>query len=352
MSAGVPDLVSVVIPVRDRAQWLPAAVRSALDQRHSPVEVLLCDDGSTDGTERTIAELARRDPDRIRAIHLPPRGPGPAREAGRLAARGEFIQYLDSDDLLLPDKFRLQVAALRARPECGIAYGITRLVDEQDRILADPFKWTGRDLSRLFPGLLVDRWWCTHTPLYRRETCDRIGPWSDLRYSQDWEYDARAGALDVPLAFVNRPVSHHRQHAGTRQTQGGRWLAPPDQIRFFRALRTGARAAGVSAAAPEMRHFVRWTFAAARAAARAGDAASASGLLALAESAAAGSARSLRFYRRLSERLGWRAVAAGADALRTLRPRRFGSDTRPKSWMDPDPRGAPAPAAARGDPPC
>ncbi len=336
MSAFVSDLVSVVIPVRDRAEWLPAAVQSALDQRHSHVEVLLCDDGSTDGTERTIDELAVRAPGRIRVIHLPPRGPGPAREAGRLAARGEFIQYLDSDDLLLPDKFALQIAALRARPECGIAYGITRLVDEQDRILVDPFKWTGREIPRLFPGLLVDRWWCTHTPLYRRETCDRIGPWCDLRYSQDWEYDARAGALDVPLAFVNRPVSHHRQHAGVRQTQGGRWLAPPDQIRFFRALWAGAQAVGVTRAAPEAKHFVRWTFAAARAAARAGDGASASDLLALAESAAAGSARTLRIYRRLSEGLGWRAVAAGSEKLGALRGRRFGRDTLPKSWMGPE----------------
>lgn len=336
MSAGVPDLVSVVIPVRDRARWLLSAVQSALDQRHPRVEVLLCDDGSTDGTERTIDELARRDPDRIRVFHLPARGPGPAREAGRLAARGEFIQYLDSDDLLLPDKFSLQIAALRARPECGIAYGITRLVDEQDRILVDPFKWTGREIPRLFPGLLVDRWWCTHTPLYRRETCDRIGPWSDLRYSQDWEYDARAGALDVPLAFVDRPVSHHRQHAGARQTQGGRWLAPPDQIRFFRALLAGALAVGVAKEAPEMKHFVRWTFAASRAAARAGDGASASGLLALAESAADGPARTLRVYRRLSERLGWRTVAVASETLRSWRGRRFGRDTLPKSWMVPE----------------
>ena len=351
MNAFVPDLVSVVIPVRNRAQWLPAAVQSALDQRHPHVEVLLCDDGSTDGTERMIDELDARQPDQIRALHLPPSGPGPAREAGRLAARGEFIQYLDSDDLLLPDKFSLQVAALRARPECGIAYGITRLVDEQGRILVDPFKWTGREIPRLFPGLLVDRWWCTHTPLYRRETCDRIGPWSDLRYSQDWEYDARAGAQGVWLAFVDHPVSHHRQHGGPRQT-GGRWLAPQDQIRFFRALRDGALAAGISRTTPEMKHFVRWTFAEARSAACAGDGASASELLALAESAVSGPARALRIYRKLSAGLGWRAVAVGAEKLRTLRGRRFGRDTLPKSWMVPGQNANPMPDDPTGNPPC
>ncbi len=55
-------------------------------------------------------------------------GPGLSRETGRRLARGEFIQYLDSDDILLPCKFALQVGALRDNPECGVAYGKTRLI--------------------------------------------------------------------------------------------------------------------------------------------------------------------------------------------------------------------------------
>ncbi len=331
-TAPVPDLVSVIIPVRNRAKWLPEAVQSALNQTHAGVEVIVCDDGSTDGTERLAEQLADAHPDKIRVLHLPPRGPGPAREAGRVAARGEFIQYLDSDDLLLPTKFSLQIAALRAKPDCGIAYGITRLVDEQQKVLADPFKWTGRDMDRLYPGLLVDRWWCTHTPLYRRELCDRIGSWSDLRYSQDWEYDARAGALNVRLAFVNQPVSLHRHHAGTRQT-GGCWLEPADQIQFFRSLLDGARQSGIQESAPEMRHFVRWVFAAARAAARRRDVA-ARDLLALAEKAAAPAGRSLRLYRQCSDWLGWHLVATGSEWLRIRMRHSVGPDSLQQSWMD------------------
>lgn len=326
------DLVSVIVPVRDRARWLPEAVQSALNQIHDEVEVIVCDDGSTDGTERLAEQLAGAHPDKIRVLHLPPRGPGPAREAGRMAARGEFIQYLDSDDLLLPEKFSLQIAALRARPECGIAYGITRLMDESGQILADPFKWTGRDIPRLYPGLLVDRWWCTHTPLYRRDVCDRIGPWSDLRYSQDWEYDARAGAMNLTLAFVNHPVSVHRHHADVRQT-GGRWLEPADQLRFFRSLLAGACQAGILESAPEMRHFVRWVFAAARAAARQKDAA-ARDLLALAEKAAAPAGRSLRLYRQCSDWLGWHLVATGSEWLRIRMRHSAGTDSLRQSWMD------------------
>ncbi|NLB66331.1 MAG: glycosyltransferase family 2 protein [Lentisphaerae bacterium] len=334
MSEVVPNLVSVVIPVRNRSRWLPDAVQSALNQSHSPVEILLCDDGSTDGTEKLVADLAARWPEQICALHLPPRGPGPAREAGRQAARGEFIQYLDSDDLLLPDKFSLQIAALRQHPECAIAYGMTRLVDEQNNILVSPFKWTGRELPQLFPGLLVDRWWCTHTPLYRRTLCDQIGPWSDLRYSQDWEYDARAGALNVQLAFVDQPVSHHRYHSGVRQTQHGKWLVPSDQVRFFTALFRAAQASGVTADAPEMKHFGRWVFAAARQVARRGDIAAAKTLLALAEECTDHSSRELQIYRRLSRVVGWRMTAIVSEWYKRTVSRGVGPDTLRQSWAN------------------
>lgn len=331
------DLVSVIVPVRNRARWLPEAVQSALNQVHDAVEVIVCDDGSTDGTEQLADRLAGMHPDKIRVLHLPPQGPGPAREAGRLAARGEFIQYLDSDDLLLPEKFSLQIAALRTRPECGIAYGITRLVDESGRILADPFKWTGRNIPHLYPGLLVDRWWCTHTPLYRREVCDGIGPWSDLRYSQDWEYDARAGALNLTLAFVNHPVSLHRHHADIRQT-GGRWLAPADQLRFFRSLLDGARRAGIQKSTPEMRHFVRWVFACARAAAIQDEAAVSRQLLDLAEGA--GSAQvAIPAFRCLGNLLGWGRTARFAEWIHRLKRPGAGRDTLRQSWMVPEAEG-------------
>ncbi|MGI6598664.1 MAG: glycosyltransferase family 2 protein [Kiritimatiellia bacterium] len=329
----VQDLVSVIIPVRNRAQWLQEAADSVLLQTHPLVEVLVCDDGSTDGTERAADEMAACHPEKIRVLHLPPRGAGAAREAGRLAARGEFIQYLDSDDLLLPEKFRLQIAALRARPDCEIAYGITRLVDEQGRILEDPYKWSGREIPHLFPSLLVDRWWNTHTPLYCRSICDRIGSWSDLRYSQDWEYDARAGALNVKLAFVNQPVCHMRKHSGQRQT-GKYWLTPTDQLRFFNTLFRCALAAGVDESAPEMRHFARWVFAKARQAAQLGESAVAADLLSLAEEAAP-SMTSFRRYRRWSQLLGWRRVAVASEWLRRATRRPFSHDTMRQSWMGP-----------------
>lgn len=268
MTTTIEQLVSTIIPVYNRPHMLRTAVQSVLSQTYRPVEVVIVDDGSTDDTPQAAAALAAEHPGVVSWLRIDNAGPGPAREAGRLRARGEFLQYLDSDDRLLPRKFELQVAALRARPECDIAYGTTRLVDERNQLLQSPFKWTGEDRVSLFPGLLVDRWWCTHTPLYRRSLCDAIGPWSDLRWSQDWEYDARAGALSPRLVRCDAEVSEHCHHEGVRQTSDADWEGDPrrlrNRIQLLQALLKNADAAGVSDVTPERQHFARWSFAIAR----------------------------------------------------------------------------------------
>ena len=270
----IEGLVSTVIPVFNRAQMLREAVESVLAQTWRPIEIIISDDGSSDETPDVAAELAAANPGIVLIVRNPNQGPGPAREAGRVLARGEFIQYLDSDDRLLPEKFERQVASLRQRPECEIAYGYTRLVDEEGNELAAPFKWTARDLDFLMPGLLVDRWWCTHTPLYRRRLTDRIGAWTDMRWSQDWEYDSRAAALGAKLVSCHAYVSEHRQHSGTRQTSKADWRQDPVRLRnrvtLLMALWTNAQRAGVDGNAPERQHFARWAFSIARQCAAAG----------------------------------------------------------------------------------
>src|SRR4051812_45190032 len=119
-------LVSTIIPVYNRASMLREAVASALAQTYRPIEIIVVDDGSTDDTPAVIAELAARHPD-VRATRRANGGAGLARESGRQLARGEYIQHLDSDDLLLPRKFEVQVAALRSNPDAVAAYGWTRL---------------------------------------------------------------------------------------------------------------------------------------------------------------------------------------------------------------------------------
>ena len=264
MADVVVGLVSTIIPVYNRPEMVCKAVESVLEQTYRPIEIILIDDGSTDNTPSVLDKMAAEHPNIINVIHKENGGPGLAREAGRLVARGEFIQYLDSDDWLLTKKFKLQVKALRENSECDIAYGVSCLVDSNGNTLAEPSKWTGRKFEHLFPALLVDRWWHTHTPLFRRSISDAAGAWLKQR-PEDWDVEARMGALKVKLAYCDAVLSCQRSHSDSNRVSRGPFKQYlPDEAWFLPRLYQCALKAGVGHNAPEMRHFSRWVFMRAR----------------------------------------------------------------------------------------
>jgi glycosyltransferase involved in cell wall biosynthesis len=255
-----PGLVTTIIPVYNRAPGLCAAVASVLAQTYSPVEVVIVDDGSTDDTPSVADSLAREHPN-VRVIHQANAGAGPAREAGRLAARGEFIQHLDSDDLLEPRKFALQVAGLRAYPECGASYGWTRAVLAGGTVLPKPEKRTGERIETMFPAMLESRWWHTPTPLYRAELLDRAGSWLPLVNEEDWEYDARIASQGVRLHYVDDWVAEVHHHGENKLSARGRTREGlRDRAKAHALILEHATRAGIGPDTPEMQHYARELF--------------------------------------------------------------------------------------------
>jgi hypothetical protein len=320
----VRDLVSVVIPVHNRPTLLTDAVASALDQSHRPIEILIVDDGSTDETGAVAEVLARRSPGIVRHLRRGNGGPGLARECGRREARGEFVQYLDSDDLLLPEKLAAQVAALRAAPGAVAAYCATKEVDSDGSVRSSPHRPSDVAIDRMFPAFLAERWWNTVSPLYRTEASERAGPWSDARLEEDWEYDARIAALDRPVAFVPRVLAVHRDAGGPRLSRslGVDSSKRVDQVRRLRTLFTAAKAAGVSWRTPEARTFARSAFHLARQCAASGleDEASSALLIARAASRLAGRGTGdLRLFETIAAVVGWRAAGSAALVLERAR---------------------------------
>lgn len=309
------------------------AVASVLAQDYRPIEIIVIDDGSTDTTLSVVEAMAAEFPGVIQVSTQENLGPGAAREQGRRKAKGEFIQYLDSDDLLMPDKFSVQVNLLRENPGCGVAYGVTRLVDMNGQVIKHPYKWTGSGRVTLFPGLLVDRWWCTHTPLYRRVVCDAVGAWSNLRYSQDWEYDARVGALGTRLISTTSLVSEHRAHGNKRQTGHGNWLEPEDQLKFFKTLYNCAQLAGVDNPAPEMRHFTRWVFSRARDCGAQGDSLNSKALFNLAMKSSNDKIQ-LQVYCFLAGVFGWNMMGQISRIRDLLSKGRSSEKSLKQSWMN------------------
>jgi len=305
----VEKLVSTIIPVFNRCAFLRQAVESAVGQDYGSIEIIIIDDGSTDDTPAAINELKKAYSGLIRSIRIENKGPGGAREAGRLIARGEFIQYLDSDDLLMPHKYSVQVEALECHPDCDIAYGITKLIDENGDELECPFKESGQRHEYLFPRLLVDRWWNTHTPLYRKSLCDRIGPWTTMRMGEDWEYDGRAGALNAKLVYCPEVVSCHRKHPGIRLTGGTLTgtIANDFGVLIPKLLKY-ACSSEVKRESPEFYHFSRWAFMVGRQAGALGDSQVAEECINAAIQAVSNPGRDIEWYRSISRLLGMRAT--------------------------------------------
>jgi glycosyltransferase involved in cell wall biosynthesis len=314
----VDGLVTTIIPVYNRAAMLREAVNSVLAQTYAPVEIVIVDDGSTDDTAATADALAS---DRVQVIHQPNRGVGLAREAGRLLARGEFVQYLDSDDLLLPRKFELQVAGLRANPDCAASYGWTR-VRRSGELETRPAKRTGERIASLFPAMLQSRWWHTPTPLWRRAAVDAAGPWLDLRTEEDWEYDARMASSGGRLHYVADWICEVRFHEAERLSQQGRIpTVLHDRAVAHERILEHARRAGIGDRTPEMRHFARELFLLARQCGAAGLPRESRRLFDLARDASGidRSRAQFRIYRAVAALAGWTnagRLAALLDGLR------------------------------------
>ncbi len=319
----VEHLVSTIIPVHNRPLLLGEAVASVLAQTYRPVEIIIVDDGSTDETGREAEALAEAHPE-VRAIHRQNGGPGAARETGRLAASGEFIQYLDSDDLLLPRKFEIQVAGLRKFIDCAVSYGKTRFYAHGDCPTDVAWKRTGEKISTMFPSFLQSRWWGTSTALYRRKATDLAGSWTDLRNEEDWEYDCRIARNGARLCYIDAFVSEERAITGARLSVGG--TSDPDKLRdratAHEMILQHALAAGITHNSDEMQHFARELFLLARQCGAAGLAREARILFTLARRAS-GTERSrgidFLMYGAGARLLGWRAMGSLTCKLDRLR---------------------------------
>lgn len=300
------------------------AVASVLAQTYRPIEILIVNDGSTDGTGRVVNELGDAHPHEIRAIHQPNIGPGLAREAGRLAARGEYIQYLDSDDLLLPEKFTKQVAGLREHPDCGVSYGKTRYRHADGKVEALAWKGSGEKVETMFPAFLMSRWWDTSTPLYRANLCELAGSWSGLRLEEDWEYDCRMAALGVRLHFCEEFVTEVRDHEQNRLCKGSALdpLRLRERAKAHALILQHALRAGIDERAPEMQHFARELFLLSRQCGAAGLATQSKELFGLAKSAS-GNMRAKKWdfkvYELVATITGWSFVGRATCYSDTLR---------------------------------
>ena len=126
--------VSVCMPVYNTERYVAEAVESILAQTFGDFELIIIDDGSTDGSRAILERYAKQD-DRIRLISRPNTGIGGARNEALGMAKGELIAVMDSDDVALPERFEVQVAYLREHPEVVCLGSVVQCIDEAGRFL-------------------------------------------------------------------------------------------------------------------------------------------------------------------------------------------------------------------------
>ena len=210
--------VSVIIPAYNQGHYLAEAIQSVLKQTFRDFEILVIDDGSTDNT----AEITQGFSDqRVVYYYQPNKGLSAARNTGLRHARGEFISYLDSDDLFLPKKLEFLITALRQNPRWGMVAGQALIINENGaqtgNIYASP-------LPEPIENLLLGNPLHVGSVLVHRRWQALAGEFDEsLRSYEDWDMWLRLAKIGCQFGWVDEPVAYYRFHTA-QMTRIGRQM--------------------------------------------------------------------------------------------------------------------------------
>ena len=208
-----PVSVSILIPCHNAARWLPATVESALAQTAPRCEIIVVDDGSTDGSPAIAQRFATRG---VRTVEQSNRGASAARNHALRLAHGDYIQFLDADDLLAPDKIARQLAVLAASPARTIAAApwgrfehdaaTAVFVAEENWRDATPVEWLALNFAGR--GMMPPAAW-----LVPRALTEAVGPWDErLTLNDDGEYFCRVLLASAGIRFCAEARTYYRSN--------------------------------------------------------------------------------------------------------------------------------------------
>ncbi len=204
-AVGQDPLVSIIIPCYNGEAYLQAAIESALAQSYRPVEILVVDDGSTDRS----SAIAQKFP--VRYIWQENRGLTASRNRGIRESRGNYIVFLDADDLLKPEAIEAGLRVLAQHPECSITVGDHLFVAEDGSHLADSRKecLAKSHYEALLKSNFIEM---ISSVLFRRRVLEDVGGFDTrLRVAEDYDLYLRI-ARDYPICCHPTVVAEYRMH--------------------------------------------------------------------------------------------------------------------------------------------
>src|SRR5262249_11717603 len=203
--------VSIITPVLNEEKYIAETIESVLAQTYPHYELIIVNDGSTDGTYSETKPYL----DRIKYVAHPTRkGVCAALNTGLAQVSGELVAFLDGNDLWLPDKLTLQVDYLEKNPDVGLVHSDYQTFN--DRGVIEESAVTCRNLSmpsgHVFKELFLRSFICANTVVIRKECCDRLGGFDETLYTGDIHMWLRI-ARYYKIGYVGKVLSKYRQHS-------------------------------------------------------------------------------------------------------------------------------------------
>lgn len=208
------QLVSAIIPNYNNAQFLRAAVESVFAQSYPNIELIVVDDGSTDESLKVLDQFG----DRISVIRQPNRGVSAARNAGIENSLGDYVAFLDADDVWRPDKLSSQIP-LFADNEIGLVHCGVADIDDRGSIIDTHLEgrngWVAKDLLRYQGPVILGG---GSAVVVSRKAIETVGIFDeDLRVGEDWEFYYRV-ARHFKAGFVREVLVEYRRHSSNSYT--------------------------------------------------------------------------------------------------------------------------------------
>jgi glycosyltransferase involved in cell wall biosynthesis len=210
--------VSVILPAYNAERYIAAAVQSLLNQTFGDFELIVINDGSTDGTSAILHDLASKNP-RIQLVSRPNTGYVAALNEGIELAKGEFIARMDADDLSLPTRFEKQVAYLRVNPDCVLLGSNVAQMDVAGLVIG-PMADIAYGHDAITHALLRRGWPIVHPAvMMRTDAVRKVGGYV-VEYCPNEDHDLFLKLGEIGrLENLPEVLVHYRKHDGSQSTQ-------------------------------------------------------------------------------------------------------------------------------------
>lgn len=221
MDLGFP-LLSIIVPIFNRGNMIIDLLNSIYRIEHMLIEVIIVDDGSTDDTPELIDKWRLRhiEPNiTVRLFRRKNKGACAARNFGMNVAVGEFIFFMDSDDLVVVQGLELALERLESDPSLDFVFGDRDILQEDLNVLKDTRFFARLDLELSASNVVLNGFW-TSLPVFRSRFVKQLKWNEDLASQQDWEFMARVAHVARHVEYVNISIAVLRVHHGERISRG------------------------------------------------------------------------------------------------------------------------------------